>query len=148
MAAAPKKYTPPISNALAGTPINHFMTRKVIYATPTTTIRVAMKMMLTHKISGLVVVDDSNSCLGVYSEMDAMLQGASQSLDSAIKYTKPPLAVAAEAPFRDVLVSIIQKKVKRLVVVDGRKKVLGIVARRDLMKAIFDDQKNEMDEEL
>lgn len=144
--ATPKKYTPPISNKLALTPVNHFMTRKVVFATPTTTVRVAMQMMLTHKISGLVVVDDSNSCLGVYSEMDAMLQGASQSLNIAIKYTKPPLVVLPDTRFRDVLISLVQKKVKRLIVVDSKKKVVGIVSRRDIMKALFDDQKETEDQ--
>ena len=145
MPAAPK-YAPPISNKLAGTPINHFMTRKVIYATPSTTIQVAMKMMITHKISGLVVIDDSQSCLGVYSELDAMLQGASQPLGSPIRYTKPPLAVLPDAPFRSVLVSMIQKKVKRLVIVDAKKKVMGIVSRHDLMKALYEDQESEFEE--
>ncbi|MBS1984009.1 MAG: CBS domain-containing protein [Bdellovibrionales bacterium] len=148
MSDDPKKkktpaYQPPISSKLAGTPINHFMSRKVIYATPTTSVRVAMEMMLTHKISGLVVIDDTESCLGVYSEMDAMLQGASQSLAVPIRYTKPPLVVHPETIFREVLVLMVQKKLKRLPVVDKKKKVVGIISRRDLMRAIHDDTQQE-----
>lgn len=151
MATAPKNapkstYRPPISNKLATTPINHFMSRKVIYATPSTTVTLAIKMMLTHKISGLIVIDDSNSCLGVYSEVDAVLQGASGPLDVPIRYTKPPIAVLPDRHFRDVLILMAQKKLKRLPIVDDRKKVVGIVARRDLMKAIFDDVAKQMEE--
>lgn len=138
-APAVKAKTPPISNKLAGTPINHFMTRKVVYASPSTSIKTAMQMMITHKISGLVVVDASNSCLGIYSEVDAMLQGAAQPLDAPIKYTKPPLTVYPDTPFRDALVLMVQKKIKRLAVVDPKKKLAGIVSRHDIMKAIFDD---------
>ncbi len=140
-----KRASPPISNKLAATPINHYMTRKVVYANPSTTVKVAMQMMITHKISGLVVVDDSNSCLGIYSEVDAMLQGASQPLDAPIKFTKPPLTVYPDTPFRDALVLMAQKKIKRLAVVDTKKKLVGIVSRHDMMKAIFDDVKAQED---
>lgn len=143
MSATPAKARAPISSKLARTPINHFMSRKVVYASPSTSVKNAMQMMLTHKISGLVVVDDTNTCLGVYSELDAVIQGAgSDTLEVAIRYTKPALIVRPDAPFHDVLVLMVQKKVKRLIVVDSRKKLMGIVSRHDLMKALFNDLKN------
>lgn len=142
MSPTPAKPRAPISSKLASTPINHFMSRKVVYAGPSTTVKNAMHMMLTHKISGLVVLDDTNTCLGVYSELDAVIQGAgSDTLEVAIRYTKPALIVKPDTPFRDVLVLMVQKKVKRLIVVDSRKKLLGIVSRHDLMKALFNDLK-------
>ncbi len=133
---------PPISTELALTPISHFMSRKVIYATPSTTIRHAMEMMINHKISGLVVVDESETVLGVYSELDAMLQGAGQKLDGPITYSKPAKTIPLKAPFRDVLLLLVKYRVKRFPVVDDRKKLMGVVSRRDLMKAIFKDISN------
>ncbi len=129
----------PVSQQLASMQIQKFMSRKVFYATPSTTIRMAMQMMLTHKVSGLAVVDDSMCCIGVYSELDAMLQGASHNLNSPIKYTKPPLMVKPTTPFREALMQMVQKKVKRLIVADDRKKLMGVVSRRDFMKAIYED---------
>jgi len=41
---------------------------------------------------------------------------------------------------------MVQKKVKRLIVVDGRKKLMGIVSRHDLMKALFNDLKTHASE--
>ena len=135
----PKTYRPPISSKLAASHIQKFMTRKVIYASPSTTVEVAMKMMLMHKISGLVIVDQTEACLGVYSEMDAMLQGASQALEKPIRYTKPALTLRPETPFREALILMAKKRVKRLIISDSRNKLVGVVSRRDLMRAIFDD---------
>jgi CBS domain-containing protein len=133
------KYAPPISQTLAGKAIQHFMTQKVVCASPTTSVRLAMRMLLTHKISGLPVIDRNEICLGVYSEVDAMIQGASDQLDAPIRYTQPPITALPTAPFREVLLMMVKKKLKRLPIVDARKRLLGIVSRRDLMKALLDD---------
>lgn len=132
-------FNPPLSADLAGSPIRHFMTRNPIYATPATTIRRAIEMMLAHNISGLPVVDDTEICLGIYSELDAMLQGAAQPLDSSIRYTKPAVLALPDMPFRDVLILMAQKKIKRIPIVDNRKRLMGIVSRRDLIRALHDD---------
>ena len=132
----------PISHQLALTPIKNFMTRKVVCLTPSSTVRVAMQIMLNHKVSGLIVNDNSNKCLGVYSELDAMLQGSAGSLDVPIKYTKPPKTVLPTTPFRDVLLLIVKSKFKRLPIVDLQNNIVGIVSRRDLMRAIFSDSGN------
>ncbi len=139
---APKtKYTPPMSNELAMKSISSFMSRNVIYAMPSTTVRTAIEMMITHKISGLAVVDDFGVCIGVYSELDAVLQGASQSLDEHIRFTKPALTAVVNDTFRNTLILIVKKKIKRVPIVDGSKKLVGIVSRRDLIKALFEEHK-------
>ena len=131
---------PAISGELALTPIRRFMTRTPFYATPSTTVRRAMQMMLTHKVSGLPVTDDSESMLGIYSELDAMLQAASSpSMDVPIRYTKPALTVLPDTPFRDVLILLVKKKIKRVPVVDNRNKLMGIVSRQDIMRALAED---------
>jgi len=115
------------------------MTRKVVFASPSTTVRVAMQMMLAHKISGLIIADETENCLGVYSELDAMLQGSAGNLNKPVRYTKPPKSVRPETPFRDVLLLIVKGRFKRLPIVDAHNKIVGIVSRRDLMRAIYDD---------
>jgi len=136
-----QKYLPPISDTLAFKPIRHFMTRTPYYANPSTSVRMAMQIMLTHKVSGLPVVDNSDSCLGMYSEMDAILQGAAQSLDSPINYTKPPSTVREDTTFREALIMLVKKRIKRAPIVDRRNKLMGVVSRSDMMRAIFEDNK-------
>lgn len=119
------------------------MQRKPISVTPSTTIRTAMKTMLTHNISGLVVVNAAFACLGIYSEFDAMLQGSAEDLDRPIKFSKPPHVVTQNTTFKEALVALVKKRVKRLPVLDARKRIVGIISRQDFMKAIFEDQANE-----
>jgi CBS domain-containing protein len=139
MSADTKTPLPNITQKLAVTGISHYMTRNAIYATPTTTIRLAMQMMLNHKISGLPIVDDTMSVLGVYSEVDAMLQAASQDLDAIIKFTKPAKLIKANTVFRDALVLMVKERLKRIPVVDEHRKLVGILTRRDLMKAYIQE---------
>jgi IMP dehydrogenase len=131
---------PPLSEQLGKAPISRYMSNPPYAATPTTTVRTAMKIMLTHKVSGLPIVDDSNVILGVYTEMDALLQGASQSLDSPIRYVKPPLCLFQNNTFKDALVLLVSKRIKRIPVVDQQRRLIGIVSRADLMQALYDDQ--------
>ena len=138
-----KNLTPPISKELATQPISRFMTQRVVAATPATTVRMAMQMMISQKISGLAVVGPGGACIGVYSEFDAMLQGSSQDLDKPIRYSKPPCVCTMNTSFRDALLLLVKKKVKRLPVLDGRKRLVGVVTRHDFMKAIYADQPHE-----
>lgn len=134
-----------VSDGLAGKPIKHFMKKKVVYATTTTTVEMAMTMLVNHDVSGLPVLDGRETCVGVYSELDAILQASSQPMNSPIKFGKPLLSVKPETTFREVLILMASKRIKRLPVVDGRQKLLGVVSRRDLMKALLSDaigQKN------
>lgn len=135
------RINPPLSDDLATTPIRHYMTRNPIYATPSTTVRRAIDMMLKHSISGLPVLDDTQVCLGLYTELDAMLQGASQSIDSPIRYSKPAVLVLPDTPYRDVLILMVKKRIKRIPIVDERKRLMGIISRRDLIRALHGDNK-------
>jgi CBS domain-containing protein len=143
----PSEYKRPISDGLASTPAAKLMSRKIIYAMPNTPIHVAMQMMITHKVSGLPVADGKAKCLGVYSELDAMLQGASQPLTAPIKYTTPAVFVSPTTPFREVLILIVKKKLKRLPVVDGAGSLVGIISRADIMRYLYDDHLKEEEEE-
>jgi CBS domain-containing protein len=133
----------PISPDLGLTPIKRFMSKNVVFATSESTIERAIQMMLSHKISGLAIVDAQNRALGVYSEWDAMIQGASHPLTDKIQYSSPPVVVHEDTLFRDVIVSFIKTKVKRLLVVDNHNVVLGLISRSDIMRAIFKDFEKE-----
>lgn len=125
--------------SLATKPASNYMTRTPAYVTPTATIRLAMQMMLTHKVSGLPVVDSNLNVVGVYSEVDAMLQASAQNIDSPIKFTKPAKTVKVNTPLREVLIFLVQNRLKRVPVIDGANKLAGIITRRDVMAVFFKD---------
>lgn len=133
----------PISQRLAFEPIHKFMNPKAPYTLTGATVRTAMQTMVAHNAGGLPVLDNTMKCLGYYSEMDAILQGASQSLDSPIRYQRPPKVVSETATFREVLIELVAKRLKSLPVVGARNQWVGMVSRKDLLRALLEDHSNE-----
>jgi len=115
------------------------MTRNPYSVMKTTPVGIAIQTMLTHGISGLPVVDVSQVCIGLYTELDAMIQAASQPLDAPIRFRSPAISVQSDFTFKEVLLVMARRKLRRVPVVDDRKRLLGIVARRDMLKAFMDD---------
>ena len=134
-------YQPPISEDLAAQPVSKYMTKKVVTTNPSTTVKNAISVLLAQQVSALPVVDAKGICIGVFSEFDAIIQGASTSLDEPIKYSKNPMTVFDDTRFRDALIMLLSKRIKRLPVVDITGKLLGVISRADFLKAIFNSQK-------
>ena len=139
------------------------MTRNVITVTPETSIRATAKIMATHHISGVPVVDDDGHLVGLVSEADLlrarkaaadreawwlnMIADGEKLSPEFVDYVRTGndmvrvvmhsdvTAVAEDTPLADVAQLIVEKGVKRLpVVTNGR--LVGIVSRADLVKAL------------
>jgi CBS domain-containing protein len=54
--------------------IEEVMTRDVVTVRPETSVQAAAKLMLDHRISGLPVIDEHRSLLGIISEGDLILR--------------------------------------------------------------------------
>jgi len=133
-------YHPPISQDLASQHVSKFMTKNVVTVTSETSLKSAMTIMIKKEISALPIVDTKNRCLGLFSEFDAMIQGASsQNLSAPVKFSTELVCVKQDTRFRDALILLVSKRVKRLPVVDDKGHIIGIVSRRDFLKAIIDD---------
>ena len=136
-----------------------FMTRRVITVTPDTSILMAAKLMLEHKISGLPVVDAKGHVVGIVSEHD-LLRDDGKGVDGSpwLQLMIEPAGLADEfARVRDRKISEVMTRdpatvtpastiaqacrliedrgIKRLPVVqDGE--LVGIIARADLVRAL------------
>lgn len=135
------KYKPPISEDLSARLVSEFMKTKILSATTATTLKTAINTMLSQHISAMPVVDQHGKCIGVFSEFDAMLQSASSSLDMPIHYSKNPITVTEDTRFRDALILLVAKRVKRLFVVDAQGYLTGVISRHDFMRTLFDEKK-------
>ena len=141
---------------------HQIMTRKVTTVTPATSVLEAANIMLRHHISGLPVVDDNGSLVGMVSEGDFMrrseigtqgprirwldfLMGAGKSaVDFVHEYgrkigeimTQDGLFTATEDMPLEELVRVMKREnVKRLPVLRGDA-LVGIVTRSDLLRAV------------
>lgn len=141
---------------------HQIMTRRVITVKPGTTVLEAAKAMLRHHISGLPVTDDDGKLVGMVSEADFLRRSEIGTrrprirwLDwligpgkAAVEYvrehgrkigeimTQEGLCTATEDMELEPLVRLMQRQnVKRLPVV-RENKVVGIVTRSDLVRAL------------
>jgi CBS domain-containing protein len=139
------------------------MTRDVVTVRPNDTLRHAAQIMLDRAISGLPVVDAEGRPVGVVSErdlihldedaekrarwwLDILAEGEELSPDflaaihgmnrTVAKVMRTDLiTVTEQTPLREVAERITRQNIRRVLVVqDG--KLVGIVARRDLVKVL------------
>lgn len=137
------------------------MTRKVHTADLTTPVRKLVDLMVSHKISAVPVVDAQRRVLGIVSEGDLLRRAEigterrrawwsrliNDPRDDARDYvksrgskardvmTRPVISVSATTGAADIADLMEKWRIKRVPVVRAGK-LIGIVSRRDLMRAI------------
>lgn len=146
--------------------VSHIMSRPVRVVHPQTTMSEAAHLMVEQRISGLPVVDDADKLVGIITEAD-FLRGLGlpshhpshnlwQTLDTLFSHLahhgelegpQDPVAehlvrdVVCASPdhyIDDVIALMKQHRVKRVLVCDGARHVVGVVTRSDLIRIFFD----------
>ncbi|NJL88646.1 MAG: CBS domain-containing protein [Coleofasciculaceae cyanobacterium SM2_1_6] len=148
--------------------VAEIMTRDPIAVTPSTPLKEAIQLLAERRISGLPVVDEQGKLVGIISETDLMWQetGAEKPpyvmvLDSIIylqnplKYdqeihkalgqtvgevmTSHVISIHPDKSIRDATQILQQKKIHRLPVLDEAGKLVGILTRGDIIRAMAAD---------
>lgn len=141
------------------------MTCDPIVVSLQTPLNQAIQILASKRISGLPVVDEVGKLLGIISETDLMWQETGITppayimfLDSVIYLqnpatyerdlhkvlgqnvgevmTKNPITVSPDKPLRDAARLMNEKNVHRLPVLDSEGKVIGILTRGDIVRAM------------
>lgn len=127
------------------------MIRSVVSVSPDTSLHKAARLMIDGGFSGLPVVD-GGSLVGIVSEADFVSRDGSQSWMSRVIHgedeaplqevdlvkeimTSPAVTVADTATVHEAARVMTRKGLKRLPVVDRYGELVGIVTRRDLIRA-------------
>lgn len=108
----------------------------------------AVKVMLSNRISGLPVVDDDMSLLGIITEKDMLelYEIPQKALSATVGdfMTTPAMFFEENATINDICKCLIRNDFRRVPVTsDG--KVVGIVSRPDVIQCVFKalaEQKN------
>lgn len=95
----------------------------------------AMKLMVTNKVSGLPVVDDAGKVVGVITEADVMTARKTSTVKSAM--TADPIAVCADATIKEACDLLLEKKIKRALVIKDDGTLWGVVSRTDIIKSML-----------
>lgn len=140
---------------------HQIMTKDVITVTPHTTIEKAAKIMLQTHVSGLPVVDDAGTLVGVVSETDFLRRGeigTGRKRPAWLEFfmgpgraaaefvhergrkvedvmTPDPITVEERTPLEELVRLMEKKDIKRLPVLSG-KILKGIVTRSNLLQAV------------
>jgi CBS domain-containing protein len=150
--------------------VEDLMRRDVVVARPQTSLHEVARLLASHGISGMPVVDGSGRVVGVVSELDVLARanrgrrrprllsllaaGARERLR-----TKLTAGTAAEAMSRPAVTAracdtiaaaastMTSQRVNRLPVVDAEGRLVGIVARSDVVRA-FARPDAEVEEEI
>lgn len=145
--------------------VGEMMTTPPLLVTADTPLKEAIQLLANHRISGLPVVDDHGEAVGEISETDLMWQVSGASLpayvmllDSVVYLTNPArysqeLHKALGQTVADVMsrkITLIQpeddlqraahlmhdKQIRRLIVVDDARRVIGILTRGDIVREL------------
>lgn len=110
----------------------------------------ALKQMKTKNIGALVVVNDDQQMIGIFSERDAVRKGVLEGKDSRETLvrelmTSPVIAVSPANKLSECMVIMSEKHIRHLPVQEEGK-LVGVVTIRDVVNNIINNQRNKIDE--
>jgi CBS domain-containing protein len=135
------------------------MTTHVHVASPQAPFKVLVRLIEENKVSAIPIVDQLGIPIGIVSEADLLLKERRHELESSEDFlhlrkrrnerakaegtvasqvmTSPAITVAADTPLSQAAQMMQKKNVRRLVVVDQRGRIAGIVSRSNLLQVFL-----------
>lgn len=102
-----------------------------------TKIYMAVQTLLQKRISGAPVVTKNERLVGVISEYDLLIQTATKDLRDAIQFTRNAITAKPDTSVKELIVMFHKTRVRWMPVVNNENRVLGIVTRLDVLKALL-----------
>jgi CBS domain-containing protein len=148
--------------------VRDVMSRRVVTVTGSTSFGDLVDLMLRHEIGAIPVVDDEGGLLGLVSEADLISKQAyggrrrpvsdgfsgldrrqarelirSRGRTARHVMSSPVETALADEPLRAVARRMVENRLRHVPVVDDARRLVGIVSRRDLLRA-FDRRDDEI----
>lgn len=138
--------------------VEEVMTRDVISVKKYDDINLVVKILSENNISGIPVVDKQNYVMGIISEADVLSTVGvrrAHTFKDIVKHilgeplperklgdlvgdimTSPAVSTKPDVDISDVAKTMDEMRIKRLPVVDGDNRLVGIISRGDIVKAM------------
>ena len=137
------------------------MTTDVVFIKKDDTLETAAEIMARHGIAGVPVVENGEEVVGVISEKDFLFHMGGKDARSFMEVvaqclrdkgcvaipmrrqkaedimTSPAITVRGDTPVSEIATIFTEKEINRVPVTDDGGKLLGIVAREDIVKSSF-----------
>ena len=120
--------------------VRDIMTENLVTISPKSSIQEAIEMLLLQQISGLPVLEADGQLVGIVTEFALLGLAYDDKIreDTIEKHmTTNVLTVQAEDPVSKVADLCLVHRVRRVPVMEGNK-LVGLVARRDVLKALYE----------
>ena len=139
--------------------VSDVMTSRVHFARRMTPFKRLVQLIEENKISAVPIVDAQGMPVGIVSESDLLFKERRQELESAQSLlhplrrreqlakavgvvaheimTRPPITIRSDITLPQAARLMQDRNVRRLVVVDERGKIVGIVSRSDLLQVFL-----------
>ncbi len=143
-------------------PVSMVMTRDVITVKRDMSLKDLARLLAEKGISGVPVVDDLNRVIGIVTEADIIFQtgqkrsrglreflrelfGEPHPKDTRGPFSElrvedimstPVITATPDMDIRDVAVILAEKRIKRMPVVDSDARLIGIISRQDIVRAV------------
>ena len=120
--------------------VKHVMIENVMTVDPSTSLQEAVDAIYKRHVGSLVVVDNSNKCVGIFTERDlirVVAQGVN--LDTPIEkvMTSNIVTIGEEASLEEARRLIITHDVRHLPVVNSKGDLVGLFSIRKLLDDFF-----------
>ena len=112
------------------------MLKDVVTTCGNVPIREAIELLFKRHIGCLVIVDDAQQCIGIFTERDAIrIVAQNVPLDAPIEktMTKNPFTVNEDSNFEEAKSIIKSAKIRHLPVIDANGKLVGLISVRNIL---------------
>ena len=120
--------------------VKDIMTKNVIYVTKDTPVIEAIRLMAKNDITGVPVVEDDMTPIGILSEQDVLRLAHTHSSEKdkpVYKFmSQPAIHFDEDAPFLNVCYHLMENPMRRIPVT-SQGKVIGIISRSDILRSIL-----------
>ena len=122
--------------------VSEIMTRSIITAEPSSTVREATRLMVDRRV-GRVVVTEGDAPAGIFTEQDVLRRVMNRTLDvhkTPVRrvMTTPLPGVPERTPIVDVLGMMYKGRSRHLLVYDDRRRTAGLVSMRRILNLVVE----------
>ena len=120
--------------------VKHIMIEDVVTAKVNITIRDAFQTLQEKHVGSIILIDDAEKCIGIFTERDAIRTVANEvPLDTTINQvmTKNISTIGEEASLDEAKRLIISHGIRHLPVVNSKGELVGLLSVRKLLDEFF-----------
>jgi CBS domain-containing protein len=120
--------------------VKHIMIEDVVTAKPNITVKEAVRTLHEKHIGSIVITDNNEKCIGIFTERDTIRLIASDiPLDTPVNQvmTKNVVTIGEEASLEEAKRLIISHGIRHLPVVDSKGQLVGLFSVRKLLDEFF-----------